>query len=298
MRTSSTSNTMSSHSGRKCPRCGKNSILLDGSTGEKFCSFCGYVISENAGQESSSHGLSNDSPNVSSSMSEIGSAVINPKDKDASGKPVSTSMTSSINRLKKLDSKTKTHSSTEKNLKQAQIEIDKLKDKLALSEAVIEKTKSIYKKAIERKLTRGYSIKGLIGACLYASCKNSEIARTMKDISDVIDIKKKDISRCYKLIVNELELKITVLDPKIHVPRIASMIGISEKSKRKAITILEQAKKERLDVGKEPMSVIAGALYLACIRTNEGKTQKEIANASKVTEKVIRTRCKELSQIA
>lgn len=298
MKTSSTSNTMSSLSERKCPRCGKNSILLDDSTGEKICSYCGYVIPEDVEQESFSDGLPNHSSNVSSTISDIGSATINPKDKDAFGKSVSESMASSIKRTSKLDGKTKTNSSKEKNLKQAQIEINKLKDKLALSEAVIEKTKSIYKKAIERKLTRGYSIKGLVGACLYASCKNSEIPRTMKDISDVIDIKKNDISRCYKLIVKELELKITVLDPKIHVPRVASMVGISEKSKRKAISILEQAKKEGLDVGKEPMSMIAGALYLACIRINEGKTQKEIANASKVTEKVIRTRCKELSQIA
>lgn len=298
MKTLSTSNTMSSLSGRKCTRCGKNSVLLDDSTGEKICSYCGYVISENAGQESFSEELSNNSSKKLSITSDIGSATINPKDKDAFGKSVSESIVSSIKRTSKLDRRAKTHSSTEKNLKQAQIEISKLKDKLVLSDAVIEKTKNIYKKAIERKLTRGYSIKGLVGACLYASCKNSEIPRTMNDISNIIDIKKNDISRCYKLIVKELELKIPVLEPKIHVPRIASMVGISEKSKRKAIAILEQAKKEGLDVGKEPMSMIAGALYLACIRTNEGKTQKEIANASKVTEKVIRTRCKELSKIA
>ena len=34
-----------------CPRCGKNSLLMDDVTGEQFCSKCGFVISEKS-QES------------------------------------------------------------------------------------------------------------------------------------------------------------------------------------------------------------------------------------------------------
>ncbi len=287
---------MSTFSDKKCPRCGKKSILSDDSTGEKFCSKCGYVVPE----KSELSPLSvHDKPSKASSMSNFGSStIINPQNKDALGKPISASMRNTIERLKELDTKTKTHSSVEKNLKLAEDEIGKLKDKLVLSDLVIEKTKSIYKKTVERKLARGHSIEGMIGACLYASCKDLEIPRTLKDISDSIGIKKNDVLRCYKLIFRELEMKIIILDLKIHVPKIASVVGASEKSKRRAISILEQAKKEGMDIGKDPKGMIAGALYLACIRTNEGKTQKEIANASNVTEKIIRTRCKELSKIA
>lgn len=297
MKMSSTSNTMSSSSGRKCIRCGKNSVLLDESNNEKFCSYCGYVISGNAEQETFSEELSNKSSKRSSITSDIGSATINPKDKDSFGKPVSESMASSIKRTSKLDSKAKTHSPTEKNLKQAQIEIDKLKDKLVLSDAVIEKAKSIYKKAIEKKLTKGYSIKGLVGACLYASCKDLEIPRTMNEICDIINIKKNDVSRCYKLIVREFDLQIPVTDPMIHVSRIASAVRMSEKTKRKAISILKEVKKTDTNVGKEPIGIIAGALYLAGISTRELKTQKEIAKASGVTEVTIRKRCKDIIKI-
>ncbi len=291
--------TLSIFSERKCPRCAKNSILVDDSTGEKFCSNCGYVISEKSEQEVSfPHDMNGNQSETSSSMPNAGSStVINTMNKDASGKPLSKSMESSINRLKTLNNKTQTSSSAEKNLKQFQIEMDKLKDKLALSDAVIENAKCIYKKAMDKKLTRGYTIKSLIGACLYASCRSTETPRTLNDVAHGINVVKKDVARCYKLIFRELELKIPVLDTKIHVSKIASMVGASEKSKRKAIAILEQAKKAGTNVGKEPMGIIAGALYLACIRTNEGKTQKEIANASRVTEVTIRKRCKELSKI-
>lgn len=288
---------MSSHSGGKCPRCGKNSILFDDSTGEKFCSYCGYVISEDVGQKSFSDNLPNNSPKTSSPISDIGSATINPKDKDAFGKSVSKSMGGSIKRISKLDSRAKTHSSTEKNFKQADIEINKLKDKLSLSDPIIEKTKRIYKKAIDRKLTKGYSIKGLVGACLYASCKNSEIPRTMNEICNTINIKKNDVSRCYKLIVREFDLQIPVTDPIKHISKIASAVEVSEKTKRKAISILKEAMKAGVNVGKEPIGIIAGVLYLAGISTDELKTQKEIAIASGITEVTIRKRCEDIIKI-
>lgn len=298
MKVSSTSNTMSSLSERKCPRCVKNSVLLEDSTGEKFCSNCGYVIPENAEQESLSDGLSNSSSKASSIISDIGSATINPKAKDVFGKPMSESMASSIKRTSKLDSRTKTHSAEDKNLKQAEIEIDKLKDKLVLSDSVIEKTKSIYKKAIKKKLTTGYSVEGMVGACIYASCKDMEIPRTMKDVSDSIGSKKNEISRCYKVIVKELDLQTPVTDPIQHVSRIASKLKFTEKTKLKAISILKEAKKSGINVGKEPMGIIAGVLYLAGLRVEKKpKSQKEIAEASGVTEVTIRKRCKDIVEI-
>src|SRR5713101_3794295 len=34
------------NTGRRCARCGKNSMLTDNATGERFCGGCGFVISE------------------------------------------------------------------------------------------------------------------------------------------------------------------------------------------------------------------------------------------------------------
>lgn len=292
MKISSTSDTMSGLSGRKCPRCAKKSIILDDSAGEIFCNSCGYVVSEDIRQEL------DDLPNSPSSVvSDIGSATINPKDKDAHGKNISKLWVDSIKRTSKLDSRAKTHSSTEKNLKQARIEIDKLKDKLALSDAIIEKTEGIYKKAIDRKLVRGYSIKGLICACLYVSCKNLEMPRTMKEICDTINIKEIEVSRCYKLIVREFNLQIPVIDPIKYIPKIASALGVSEKTKQRAISILSETNKAGTNVGKETIGIVAGALYLAGIYTKELKSQKEIAEASGVTEVIIRKRCKDIIKI-
>jgi transcription initiation factor TFIIB len=225
------------------------------------------------------------------------STVIGAANKDSTGKPLSASVKSSIERLRTWDSRSQANSSADRNLRQALNEMDKLKDKLALSDAVIEKAAYIYRKAMERKLVRGRSIQGLVAACLYASCRNTETPRTLDDIAQGINIRRKDVARCYRLLFRELELKMPVVDPVKGVSRIASIAGLSEKCKRNAITMLNKAKKVGAVAGKDPMGIAAAALYLSCISIGESKSQKEISQASGVTEVTIRNRCAGLRKI-
>ena len=66
---------------------------------------------------------------------------------------------------------------------------------------------------------------------------------------------------------------------------------MGEKTKRKAVEILRKAKKIGVVAGKDPTGLAAAALYLACITEGGNKTQKEISDASGVTEVTIRNRC-------
>ncbi len=286
--------------GPKCPSCGDKKMVTDQDTGELCCGKCGLVVTEKVSETGAEwRSFANDETNrtrvgagTSLTMHDMGlSTIIGTQNKDSTGKPLTSAMKSSIERLRTWDSRTQAHSSAERNLRQALNDMDKLKDKLALSDAVIEKAAYIYRKAMEKKLVRGRSIQGLVAACLYASCRNTETPRTLDDIAKGINIRRKDVARCYRLIFRELELKMPVVDPVKGVSRIASIAKLSEKSKRKAVAILERAKKLGIVSGKDPMGIAAAALYLACISTGEVKSQKDISIASGVTEVTIRNRC-------
>ncbi len=287
-------------SAQKCPSCGKKNMVTDETTGELFCGHCGFVVNEkltDTGAEWRS--FAGDETNraragagTSLTMHDMGlSTVIGPANKDSTGKPLSAGVKSSIERLRTWDSRSQAHSSADRNLRQALNEMDKLKDKLALGDAVIEKAAYIYRKAMEKKLVRGRSIHGLVAACLYASCRNTETPRTLDDIAGGINIRRKDVARCYRLIYRELDLKMPVIDPIKGISRIASLAELSEKTKRKAVEILTQAKELGMVAGKDPMGIAAAALYIACISNGESKSQKEISIASGVTEVTIRNRC-------
>ena len=259
---------------QRCPSCGKSTMITDENSGELFCGTCGFVISEkleDTGAEWRSFSRdegdrSRVGAGTSLTMHDMGlSTIIDPANKDSTGKPLSATMKSSIERLRTWDSRTQAHASSDRNLRQALNELDKLKDKLALTDAVIEKAAYIYRKAMEKKLVRGRSIHGLMAACLYAACRNTETPRTLDDIANGINIRRKDVARCYRLIFRELELKMPVADPVKGVSRIASTAGLSEKVKRRAVDILNMAKKIGMVAGKDPMGIAAAALYLACI---------------------------------
>lgn len=281
-------------------------MLTDNATGERFCGGCGFVISERieeSGPEWRSFSKdefddrSRTGSPTSLAMHDMGLAtIIGHANKDVTGKPLSASMKSTIERLRTWDSRSQVHESSDKNFRQAFSDLGRLKDKLALSDAVIEKTAYIYRKALEKGLVRGRSIPGLLAAALYAACRDSETPRTLNDVSGEINIKRKDVSRCYRLLLRELDLKMPVVDPIKCMSRIASKAELSEKVKRRALKILTDASKMEITAGKDPMGLAAAALYLSCVMIGENVTQKVIAMAAGVTEVTIRNRYKGLKE--
>jgi transcription initiation factor TFIIB len=161
----------------------------------------------------------------------------------------------------------------------------------------VEKAAYIYRKALEKKMVRGRSISSMIGSALYAACREVETPRTLKEIAEIMNIKKGDLAACYRKLVHELDLKIPVADSVQNVARIASKIGISEKTKRYSIEILRKAEENKISAGKNPMSLAATALYISCLKMGENHTQRDLAEAANVTEVTIRNRYKGLLEL-
>ncbi len=279
-------------------------MVVDTAGGELFCSSCGYVVMEKieetgpewrAFSKEEKDDRSRTGVPASLAMHDMGLAtVIGVEDRDASGRSLPASMKAAIERLRTWDGRSQVHEPVDRNLRQAFSELDRLADKLNLSDAVIEKAAYIYRKALERGLVRGRSISALIAASLYAACRDTETPRTLKDVAAACNIKKKDIARCYRLLLRDMELKMPVVDPTKCVSRIASKAGLSEKTKRRALIILKRAEATRTSAGKDPMGLAAAALYVACVLEGESKTQKDVAEAAGVTEVTIRNRYKGL----
>ena len=287
----------------KCSRCRKSSPITDFETGEICCGACGFVLSErveDTGPERRSFlddrvDRGRTGSGVSLAKHDQGlSTIINPMNKDAFGKPLSDLMKNTLKRLRILDSRSQVYTPVDRNLIRAFNELTRLKDKLALSDAVIERAAYIYRKAIENKLVRGRSISGMIASALYAACRDTETPRTLNDVAEAGNTKRKEIARCYRLLYRELDLKMPVVDPIHCVARISSLLKVAEKTKRYAVEVLKVAKEHEESAGKDPMGLAAAALYLACVKNGEEMTQRDIAEASNVTEVTIRNRCKSL----
>lgn len=182
----------------KCPRCGKGTLVNDDEIGEIVCAVCGFVLFEKTANIDSENGFFDNhkdkrrtGDSITLTRHDMGlSTMINSTNRDAMGKPITTDMVRTIERIRKWDNLSR-NDPADKNLRNAFNELIKMKDKLVLSKSVIEKAAYIYRKAFEKKLTKGRTTSSIMAACLYAACRDSETPRTIKDIVTVTNIRKK-----------------------------------------------------------------------------------------------------------
>ena len=290
-----------------CSICKSNQIITDPESSELICSKCGQVISDKVEQEGpewrnfvpSSLGDSSSRSRVGMSTSlarhDMGlSTIIGRTDRDASGQKIDAAMRSTMDRLRVWDYRTQIHSATDRNLRNAFFKLDILKDKLGLSDTVIEKAAYIYRKAQERGLVRGRTISGVLAAAIYIACREMGISRTLKDIATYSNVKFKEVAKSYRLLLLELDLKIPIVDPMKYIAKVANKANLSEKTKRQAAEIMNNITQREISTGKNPMGLAASVLYMSSLKTGENITQGNLSDAAGVTEVTLRNRYKDL----
>ena len=290
----------------KCPECASKNLVHDYDSGETICGDCGLVLYEQmldkgpewrafTQQEKASR--SRVGMPTSYSIHDKGlSTTISQIDRDAFGRKLPLSTRLQMWRLRKWQIRSRVHSSTDRNLAQAMAELERLSSKVNISAPIKEKAAVIYRKALDKTLVRGRSINAIAAAALYAACRKSGSPKTLSEISEASLVNKKDVARCYRLLLQKLDFHMPISDPLTYVSKIAEKNGVSGKTQGTAITILRDAKQKRFSAGKDPIGMAAAALYIACLQNNEKVTQKDIAEASGVTEVTVRNRYKALKQ--
>ena len=173
--------------------------------------------------------------------------------------------------------------SISRNLEKALKLLNNYGDKLYLSQAVIEGAAYIYRKAAIKKLAKGRSTLGLVGAALYAACRETATPKTITDIMSH-----------YKLILKELSLQMPVLHGPDYVTLICNRLQMSEKTKREALRIYSMVQQCGISIGKNPRALAGSIIYIASQNCNEFLRQVEICQVAEISTVSLRKRCKEI----
>lgn len=281
-----------------CNNCNTAKIVTDDTIGEMICSSCGCVISQNAEDRKTEHRVflegsdnTRTGPGTSPKRHDRGLfTTIGIQNRDSTGKPLLLKTASTFGRLRKWDNRSQTKNSSDRSLRKALSELDKIQSKLGLSDTVIERASVYYRKAAERKLVSGRSIKGIAAACLYASCRDLGHTRTLTEIAEKLEIGRRDVARSYRSLFKELGFTVSIADPVKSVNKIASKLELKEKTIRKAIQILDEVHSAGIGAGKNPEILAAAAIYAACVITGENKSQQKVSNAADTSSVSIRNR--------
>ncbi|WP_048192338.1 transcription initiation factor IIB [Pyrolobus fumarii] len=287
---------------KKCP---PEYIMYDPNTGSYICTLTGEVIEEgivDMGPDWRAYTMEEKirrqrtgSP-LNIAQPDYGLLTSLSSSRDAGGRKLDARHRMEAERLRRLQAKLRTMSSVEKNIEQASKEIARLIEALNIPRSLFEEAMRVYRMAAEKGLVRGRSLESVAAAAVYAACRMRGVPVTLDDIAKHVKGGRKEVARCYRLLVRELKLRMPVADPIRYVSRIVSLLGLSTRVEAEAIKILMQAKKKGLTAGKDPAGLAAAAIYIAALKLGERRTQKEIAAAAGVTEVTVRNRYKELAQ--
>jgi len=289
-----------------CPECGSRNLINDRESGEVVCCGCGLVIAEftvnmepewRAFNQTEREKRARVGMPPSLSIYDKGmSTMIGPIYRDAYGRNISQEKKFQLFRLRRWQRMSTVKDSEYRNLSLAMGELLMLTDRLHASRAVKEQAAFIYRRALKEGVIRGRSIAAVMAAALYVAYRVTRTPMTLSEIASNSSIDKKEIARCYRLLLKELNIKVPIQKAQFSVSKVASKVELGEETQRKAVEILGEADRLKITVGKDPMGLAASALYLACIMNGERRTQKVIAEAAGVTEVTIRNRYKELEK--
>jgi len=290
-----------------CPKHMYTNVIYDKDTGEHVCGSCGLVLQERYMDRGPEWRAFTDEEKesrprvglpITYAVYDKGLSTSIIMGRDAFGKPLKEGTRQQVYRMIKHHQRSRVHTSVERNLAQAMAELDRLADNTYIKKHVKEKAAIIYRKALDKGITRGRSINAIVDASLLMACKQTGTLRTDREIAEAGFVDRKDLNRAYRLLQKELDIKPTVTDPILYVSKLAEKVGISGKTQGTAIEILRQyreAHKGNIS-GKDRQGLAGAALYIGCLQNNEKKTQQKIAEAAGVTEVTVRNRYESIKE--
>jgi transcription initiation factor TFIIB len=278
----------------------QHSIIYDYEKGEKLCKICGVIVQDKIFDAE----LNIDFYKYRSDTNTVLPHSIILNDKGMSTAIADYDATSSKrfsnrkehNKIEFLN-KIVSCSNKKRNLKIVIDLLNRIKDKLSLTSVCIEEALQHYKKALEKGLIKGRSIKEMIVACVYLVCKKVNIPRTLTEISQIVEADEIFAARCYRLLMRELKITHVQFKPTIFIRKIANEANINERTARESIDLLLAIQNENVFSGKNSLSIAAAILYITCRKHRQKISQARIASAANINIMTLRKRLSEVRNV-
>lgn len=291
---------------QNCPECGSQ-ITHDERRAEQVCTACGLVIDE----EQVDHGPEWRNFESGEDRSRVGA----PRDPTRHDNGLSTTLGTpgssgwapgmsaerqrQFSRMQKQHRRAQTASSQDKSIRDGSLEIERIRSALGLPENVEETAAMLFKRATKDGVLYGWSIERMAAACVIGATRMAEIPLPMVKVVEVTQESKHSIRGPLQDLHDEYDVQSRLPEPREYLPRIASDVTGGDNLLETARKLLDNAKDADVTsvYGKDPVCVVAGALYAAGRIQGEGPDQQEIASAAQVCVKSVRTHYKNLLQV-
>jgi transcription initiation factor TFIIB len=189
------------------------------------------------------------------------------------------------------------NSSLERNYSESRPKLLSAANQLYLPFVVQETAWRIYLEAAKMRLALGRTIQALIAASLYAAIRIHELPRMLEEINEIFPSPKEMIYQALTVIIQQVLPKLQLRYRPVRIEpllfRFGNELSLSMAFLQYAKELLRKAFKKGLkQAGMDPRGLAAAVIYLAGRKTDEKRTQSQIAEVTRITEVTLRTRVK------
>jgi len=155
-----------------------------------------------------------------------------------------------------------------------------------IPQKIIDDSKVLYKRASEKKISRGDNKDGLIASCLYNSCLINNFPRSSKEIAKMFDIDPVILNKGNSRFQTLLQINVISSCTNDFISRYCSLLNMNLNDINKCKLLVKILEENEIMCDNAPTSSCASILYYYCQRKNLDYNKKqfaEICNVSEVT---------------
>lgn len=167
---------------------------------------------------------------------------------------------------------------------------------LRLDYEISENAFQLFRDCSSATCLRNRSVEALATAALVQAIREAQQPRTLQEISLAANLPQKEIGKYIKILGESLQLSqpINSNSISVHMPRFCTLLQLNKSAQELATHIGEVVINKCFCTRRNPISISAAAIYLACQLEDRRKTQAEICKVTGLTEVTLRKVYKEL----
>lgn len=177
-----------------------------------------------------------------------------------------------------------------------EILIESICRKCGVPDAVQRRAVLLHSMVVSHDLHRGWNREARVAAVVTLACRLEGVPRTTKTVCDAAGVKAGQAHHIYSVVVNGLNIQVPPPDPAAYVGAIAAACGVPEAVRRRAADMLREH--GAVLSGKDPTTLAAAALYMACTDSGCGVSQQNLADAARVSTVSMRLRRRDLARVS
>lgn len=156
-----------------------------------------------------------------------------------------------------------------------------------IPQRVIDDAKVLYKKASEKKISRGDNKEGLIASCIYHSCLLNNVPRSSKEIATMFNISPVVLNRGNSRFQTLLKINVASSGPEDFISRFGSKLSMKMNDIDNCKKLVHFLEKHEIMSDNSPTSSAAGILYYYSTVENLAYTKKQFSSVCNVSEVTI-----------